>query len=107
MRDTLTSLLCAATIGAAPVFQDLRQAPQQSLAALAPLTGTSDRAAWEKRRAELRQQWEQILGPMPQRVPLLPQVLSSEELPDHTRLLIRYWNDESSTNDAYLLLPKN
>jgi pimeloyl-ACP methyl ester carboxylesterase len=73
---------------------------------MTPVTDAKDAASWEKQRAELRKQWDEILGPMPAPVPLNVQIVSTEELADHTRLLIRYQNDAKTTNDAYLLIPK-
>src|SRR6266511_4708978 len=61
------------------------------------------REAWQTQRAELLKQWQQIIGPLP--APAGPVggtiVVSSEELADHTRLLIR-----DKGIEAYLLLPK-
>lgn len=65
-----------------------------------------DLKAWDARRAEIRQAWEKILGPMPAQVPLDVEIVSREELDDHSRLLLRYRNDATSTNDAYLLVPR-
>jgi hypothetical protein len=42
-----------------------------------------------RRREALRRQWQAFLGPFPRRVPLRPEVLATEELPDHT-LTVRY-----------------
>jgi hypothetical protein len=66
-----------------------------------------DVKAWEARRKELSAAWEQILGPMPARVPLNVEVVSREELDDHVRLLLRYQDDAKTTNDAFLLIPKD
>ena len=73
------------------------------------LPGTSGRDAWEKQRAELRKQWEQIIGPMPaaaERVPLAVEVVSTESLDDHTRVVLRYNIDARTRTEACLLLPK-
>jgi pimeloyl-ACP methyl ester carboxylesterase len=59
------------------------------------------RDAWEPRRQQFLKQWQQIIGPLPERPPVDVKVVSTEELPDHTRLLLHY-----ADNDAYLLLPK-
>lgn len=100
-------LIAAGCATGTDAFPEFRVPPKQSFPApKPPLDVPKDRAAWEARRTELRRQWETILGPMPKRVPLEPQVVSREELPDHTRLLVRYRNDAGSDNDAYVLLPK-
>jgi hypothetical protein len=90
---------------AAAFMPELREAPE-GLSRMLPLTAPASREQWPKRRAELLEVWQKIIGPMPDRVPLRPQVLSTETLPDYTRLLVRYQNDANSTNDAYVLLPK-
>lgn len=73
---------------------------------MTPVTDATDKESWETQRPEIRSQWEAILGPMPPRVPLNVQIISTEALEDHTRLLVRYQNDAKTTNDAYLLIPK-
>ncbi len=105
----IVAIMGFATISAAGKFDDLRVPPTQpsTAPALAPLGDVSSRAAWEARRQQLRAQWLEILGPMPQRVPLETQVLVSEAQPDHLRLWLRYHNDANSTNEAYLLIPRN
>src|SRR5437868_1598958 len=104
-----------AALGGA-LFAEWRQAPSEPAVGflhLSPLLEDAagkpitSREAWSRRREELRRQWEAFLGPFPPRVPLEPEVLSTEEFPDHTRLLIRYHNEAEVTNDAYLLLPKD
>ena len=96
-------------------FQDLRAKPAGATAAagefskLTPLAGTESQQAWEKRRVELRREWEGIIGPLPpvaERVPLNVEIVSREELDVYTRLLIRYDIDTKTRTEAYLLLPK-
>lgn len=97
-----------ASLAAGPVFPELRR-PPATLPAATPSPrpiAPADLKTWESRRREIRAAWEKILGPMPERVPLDVQVISREELDDHSRLLLRYRNDARTTNDAYLLLPK-
>src|SRR5947207_10748346 len=89
--------LCAALGGA--LFAEWRQAPPEPAggflhlsllledAAGKPITS---REGWMQRREELSRQWHDFLGPFPPRVPLEPEILSTEEFPDHTRLLVRY-----------------
>jgi hypothetical protein len=106
----LLSCVAAGAAGAAaPEFPELRR-PPATMPADAPAPRAvdpgGDVGSWERRRAEIRGAWERLLGPMPDRVPPAVEVLSREELADHTRLLLRYRNDAASTNDAYLLVPK-
>jgi dienelactone hydrolase len=68
---------------------------------LLPLNVPATSDAWPARRQELLQQWQSILGPMPQRPADEVKVVSTEELADHTRLLLQY-----PGNEAYLLIPK-
>ena len=98
------------------VFGEFRQQPPEppeGFARLSPVAvdeagkPITTRRAWAKRRDALRQQWRAFLGPFPRRVDLKPEVLSTEELPDHTRLLVRYQNERGVPNEAYLLLPKD
>src|SRR5687768_12759181 len=95
-------------------FEDWRERPATQpigkTPALTPLTATRSRAAWEKRRVELRREWEGIMGALPspeQRVPLASEVVSTEELADHRRVLLRYSVDEKTRVEAYLLLPND
>jgi hypothetical protein len=105
----LAVLLIIPCVAAAPEFPELRT-PPSTMPADAPkpkAIAPADVKAWEARRKEIRTAWEQILGPMPARVPLNVEVVSREELDDHSRLLLRYQNDAKSTNDAFLLIPKD
>jgi dienelactone hydrolase len=100
----LTAMMAA---GAGAAFPELRATPAGEIAAVAALKGTEDRQAGETRRPELRRAGDQILGPLPeQRAPLDTEVVSREELDDHTRLLLRYCIDAKMRTEAYLLLPK-
>jgi len=63
---------------------------------------------WNRRREELREQWQARLGPFPAvRVPLEPEILSTEELPEFTRQYVRYQVEAGVTTDGYLLTPRN
>jgi hypothetical protein len=101
--------LCGPASADAPkpeFMPELREAPEglnRILLAMAP----DSREKWPERRKEILETWQKIIGPMPNRVPLKPQVISTETFDDHTRLLVRYQNDANSTNDAYVLLPRN
>lgn len=105
--------LVALAAAVAPLFAELRRPPEPAPAgpALSPLLVDSGggvvttRRAWDRRRAQLRREWDEILGPLPRRVPLQPREVSREELPDHTRLLLRYDTAPGEAGEAYLLLP--
>jgi dienelactone hydrolase len=107
MKFVVMTIMLASTMGAGPTFPELRAKPAGDLGPVAPLGGTENRQAWETQRAELRRAWEQMIGPLPgQRVALNTEVVSREELDDHTRLLLRYSIDAKTRTEAYLLLPK-
>jgi dienelactone hydrolase len=109
MLKMLAILLMIPCVAAAAEFPELRT-PPATMPADAPrpeAVAPADVKAWEARRREIRATWEKILGPMPERVPLNVGVVSREELDDHSRLLLRYQNDSKSTNDAFLLIPKD
>ena len=100
-------LLCGATSVAADEFMpELREPPEPKPARLPSTLGSiSSTEEWEQRRAKLRSEWAEVIGPFPDRVPLQAQVVSTEVLPDHTRTLVRYRTDPTSTNEAYVLTP--
>jgi Dienelactone hydrolase family len=98
------------------VFAEWREAPPEpagGLASLPPLLQDGagrpipTRMAWARRRKALWQEWTALMGPFPRRVALKPEVVATEELPDHTRLLVRYRSEAKVTNEAYLLLPRD
>jgi arylsulfatase A-like enzyme/dienelactone hydrolase len=63
-------------------------------------------AEWAVRRAELRQAWQGVLGPLPQaRMDLNLEILGEERLPRFKRQYVRYQIDEVTTADGYLLIP--
>jgi len=106
----LNSLL--ALLAGAMLFQDLRRTPEGefpclpsplSVAAEAPVTTA---AGWKKQREILEREWRAILGPFPERIPMKPETVNTEELPDHTRTLLRYHTEPGAICEAYLLLPK-
>jgi hypothetical protein len=105
-------IMTSMALGAAPSspqFEALREKPAETLAALSPLDGAGDRAAWEQQRGALRAAWEDVIGPMPpahQRVPLNVKTLGTETFDDHTRVLLSYDVDAKTRVEAYLLLPK-
>jgi dienelactone hydrolase len=107
MHLILVACVALACAAAGPVFSGLREAPSPARAPLpTTISDNATRENWPAHREAIRKQWLEILGPMPKRVPLDVHELSREELPDHTRILIRYQNDADSTNEAYVLLPK-
>jgi dienelactone hydrolase len=104
-------LLSTLTAGAL-LFPELRRPPDGQWPRLAsplaapgepPVTTT---AGWKRRRERLEREWKALLGPMPERVPLKPEIVSTEEVADHTRQLLRYRTEAGATTEAYLLLPK-
>ena len=119
----ITCSICFACLAAAPArFAELRVPPAKHEIGdtssqsppppppLLPLSGTDSRSAWEKRRVELRREWEAIMGEIPapaQRVPLKTEVIATEALDDHTRVTLRYSVDANTRVEAYLLLPKD
>lgn len=109
MRIAYLALFCLlASRGQPARFAELRVPPEERFAALpavAPDVKSPDQ--WPAARAKLLLQWQGIIGPFPRRVPLDTQVLSTDQLPDHTRLRIRYQADPDWKAEAYLLLPKN
>src|SRR5687767_3299433 len=110
----IMSVGCLAAGPAPPArFEELRERPAMQGVGdpppLTPLSGVDSRAAWEARRVGLRREWEAIVGALPppqQRVPLASEVVSTEKLADHTRVLLRYSVDAQTRVEAYLLLPK-
>jgi dienelactone hydrolase len=93
--------------------------PPEGFARLAPLLvdgsgkPISTRSEWRRRQKALQQEWMEILGRFPPRVARKTETLSTEVLPDHTRLRLRYRSEagaargEYVTNEAYLLLPRD
>src|SRR5690349_8583044 len=115
MNHLIKALALLSTLGGA-LFAEWRQAPPEPASGfvhLSPLLvdaagkPITTRAGWQRRRKEIDRQWRDFMGPFPRRVALKPEIVSTEELPDHTRLLVRYHSEAGVTNDAYLLLPKD
>ena len=106
-------VLAASHSRAAEFMPDLRRAPQPTPAALAEMTAGANgkridtAQAWEQRRGELRAAWAELIGPFPDRVSLKSSVISTERLDDHTRLRVRYQTDATTSNEAYILVPKD
>src|SRR5687767_12687555 len=93
MRCVFVAIVAVLMMGAKADYAELRARPAGEFPRVTPLAGTESRAAWEKRRVELRREWEQVMGAMPaaaERVPLATEVVSTENLSDHTRVLLRY-----------------
>ncbi|MBI3881724.1 MAG: hypothetical protein HY301_16870, partial [Verrucomicrobia bacterium] len=76
---------------------------------LSPLIAAdSGKAAWPKRREELKHEWTKFLGEFPKtKAPLAAEFLVKEELPTFTRQLVTFQIEEGVRTDAMLLLPKN
>lgn len=65
---------------------------------------------WAKRRAKIREGMEQAMGPLPtpdRRVPLDVKIISEEETPDYTRVLLTYASEPGDRTPAFLLIPKS
>jgi dienelactone hydrolase len=99
-----------AAVAALP-FADFRRpppgewpAPQPPL----PLRAGLGAADWPPLRESLRAKWQRIIGPFPERPagPGRAEELGRTELPDHTRLHLRYPVEPGVSAEAYLLLPK-
>jgi hypothetical protein len=108
-------LFCAGAIHAAerdvPWLADVQQPPAMlPTVALAPLwpadAAPKSVADWQPRRTELRRQWLELLGPMPDRpASTTVTVLRTDRLPDVTRELIEYECEPGLRVQAYLLRP--
>ncbi len=65
-----------------------------------------DTAAWTQQRTALRQQWLQLLGPLPaEKAPLKLEILGTEKLPAFTRQYVRYQIEDGLWTDGYLIIP--
>src|SRR6266850_2058484 len=61
---------------------------------------------WVKRRADLKAQWEKILGEFPKiKVPLRTEVQAAEKRAGFSRSLIKYQIEDGVFTDGYLLTP--
>jgi dienelactone hydrolase len=66
-------------------------------------------ADWEKRRAEIRRQMEEVMGPLPgkaKRGPLDPQVDQEIDCGTYVRRQLTYCSEPGSRVPAFLLVPK-
>jgi hypothetical protein len=105
--SVIALLLCGLVAGEDGFMPELRRAPDAALRPLPPIE-IQDAKGWPARRAELREVWAKIIGPFPaERVPLRPEILTREVLDDHVRMLVRYRTDAESTNEAYILVPRD
>ena len=76
------------------------------LSPLLPAGGSSE--DWKGQRARLREQWQARLGRFPTaKVPLNLEIVTTEELSDHTRQYVRYQVEEGVLTDGYLLTPRD
>lgn len=112
------NLLTAMTLAAdVPWLDEVQRAPASPVIPsrnLIPLLASEDRQSpdalsrWKKRRLELLEEWQKLLGPMPDRPQsTVIEVLRTEPLERLTRKLIRYENEPGQFLEAYLLLPVN
>jgi len=114
MQPLSVGLILVFALASGLLYPELRSPPEPpspKAPVLSPLTNTGgtpfrDQADWVGARKALLVEWKEILGPFPPSVPLAVTVLSTEELPDHTRLRLRYAIDARTDTEAYLLLPK-
>lgn len=61
---------------------------------------------WEKRRKTIKEDWQRLLGPFPERkCDLKLTVLKSESLTGFTRQYVTYQIEDGVTADGYLLVP--
>jgi hypothetical protein len=102
-------VLCVAAaaqaVRADEFMPEFRHPPEPKPASLPPVFSGA-KEDWPTRRAEVRETWARIIGPLPsKRVALNPEVLSREVLDGYTRIHVRYQTDADSTNDAYVLVP--
>ena len=68
----------------------------------------STRHDWERQRQNLRQQWLDFLGPMPQDRPQVKlEVLRQDDTPNFVRQLVRYECEPGLWIEGYLLSPHN
>ncbi|WP_254513982.1 alpha/beta fold hydrolase [Anatilimnocola floriformis] len=66
-------------------------------------------ADWAARKAEIRRGMELAMGKLPtpdRRVPLDVKIISEEETPEYTRVLLSYACERGDRTPAYLLIPK-
>lgn len=116
MRLLFALLGIAMGLTGSGAFAEFRRPPPEpggGWPRLAPLLVAPDgraiatRAAWRRQARRLRESWLRRLGPFPRECrSLRPELLAREELPDHTRLLLRYEPEPGAPTEAYLLLPK-
>ena len=67
-------------------------------------------ADWQKRRASILEEVQQVMGPLPsgeKRCPLNPQVTEEIDCGDYVRRIVTYASEPGSRVPAYLLIPKH
>lgn len=65
---------------------------------------------WARRKAQIRRGMEDAMGKLPapdRRIPLDVKIVSEEETPDYTRVLLTYASEPGDRTPAYLLIPKS
>lgn len=103
--------------GDVPWLADVQRPPATTpvpTRSLTPLLTAADLEAsdalsrWNKRRAQLLEEWKKLLGPMPDRPKSAAiETLRTEQLDGLTRKLIRYENEPGQFLEAYLLQPSS
>ncbi len=64
------------------------------------------RRQWSRQRERIREQWRDVLGPLPRsKPPLKSEFLSREELPGFVRQFVKYQIEPGVFADGYLLTP--
>lgn len=67
---------------------------------------TTSARAWKKHAEVLRQEWQEVLGPIPAKRPRpRPAIIAKEALPGFTRLYLQYEAEPGVLTDGYLLEP--
>ncbi|MDB6124080.1 MAG: Acetyl xylan esterase [Pedosphaera sp.] len=81
---------------------------------LSPLLQSADgeritsKSGWQRKRAKLREQWMNLLGPLPkQKCPLKMKILATEDMRGFTRQYIKYQVEPDVYVQGYLLTPKD
>ena len=110
MFAQLTRLVAQPPAAPAQSLPNLQQAPAVAVAdsaALAPvIKSDATKADWERRRAELKNQWTEFLGSFPEsKAALQPELLEKEQLPTFTRQRVTYQIEAGVRTDAMLLVP--
>lgn len=108
----MMSLLALLALVAPPDWRTELQKPFEKLSipadlGIRPFT-VKDRADWDQQRATLLARWQAHLGKAPERPGSLDiRLEKTDNLPDHTRILLSFHSEGTDRVRAYLLLPKD